>query len=51
MDLISHKSDDGSIKFADPIILAEEASQKYNLHLGEAMKAYDSEDFMKAMGK
>ena len=51
MDLISCNSDDGSINLVDPIILAAETSQRYNLHLGEAMKANNREYFMKAMEK
>ena len=51
MDLISRNYDDGSINLADPIILSSETSQKDNTHLGKAMKADDSEDFMKAMEK
>ena len=49
MDLINRNSDDGSINLSDPIIISAETSQKYNLRLGEAMKADDCEDFMKAM--
>ena len=49
--LISRNSDDGSINLVDPRILAEETSQKDNLHLREAMKATDSEDFMTVMEK
>ena len=51
MDLISRNSDDGSINLADPRNIAAETSQKDNLYLGKAMKAYDREDFMKVMGK
>ena len=51
MDLISRKCDDESINIADPIILISETSQKDNPHLGKAMKADDSADFMKAMEK
>ena len=51
MDLISCNCDDESINLADPIILTAETSQKDNPHLGKAMKADDSEDFMKAMEK
>ena len=51
MDLISRNSDDGSINLSDPRIIAEETYQKDNLRLGEAIKADDHEDFMKAMGK
>ena len=51
MDLISCNSDDGPIKLADPIILVAETSQKYNLHLGKAIKSDDREDFMKATEK
>ena len=51
MYLISRNSDDGSINLVDPIIIASETSQKDNLHLCEAIKADDREDFMKAMGK
>ena len=51
MDLISCNPDDGSINFADPRTIAAEYSQKYNLHLGKAMKSKDCEDFMKAMEK
>ena len=46
MDLISCNSDDGYINLADPRILAAENSQKDNLHLGEAMKANDRDDFI-----
>ena len=49
MDMISCKSDNGYINLADPIILAEETSQKNNLYLGEAMKVDDFEDLMRAM--
>ena len=51
MGLISRNSDDGYINLAEPIILATETSQKYNTHLGEAMKADECEYFMKAMVK
>ena len=51
MDLISRKSDDGSINLADPRILGAETSHKDNLHLLEAMKVGYREDFMKAMEK
>ena len=51
MDLISWNSDDRSINLSDPIIIAAETSQKYNIHLVEAIKADDREDFMKAMEK
>ena len=51
MDLISCKSDDGSIKLADPRIIAAETAQKDNLHLVKAMKADGCEDFVKAMEK
>ena len=34
MDMISSKSDDGSINLSEPRILAAETSHKYNLHLG-----------------
>ena len=51
MDWISRNSDDGSIYPADPRILAAETSQKDNLHLVEAMKADDCDDFMKATEK
>ena len=51
MDLISRNSDDGSIKLAYSGIIAAETSQKHNPHLGEAMKADDREDFMKATEK
>ena len=47
MGQISRNSDDGSIN----LILAEETSQKDNLHFGEAIKADDREDFMKSIGK
>ena len=50
-DLISHKFDDGSIRLADPRILAAKTSQKYNLRSDEAMKSDNREDFMKAMEK
>ena len=50
-DLISHKFDDGSIRLADPRILAAKKSQKYNLRSDEAMKSDNREDFMKAMEK
>ena len=49
--MISRNSDDGYITLANPSIFAAENSQKDNLHLGEAMKTYDREDFMKAMEK
>ena len=49
MDLTSCKFDDGSIKLANPRVLAVENSQKDNLNLGEEMKADDSEGFMKEM--
>ena len=51
MDMTSRKYDDGFINLADPIIPAEETSQKDHLHLGEAMKSDDREDFMKTMVK
>ena len=51
MDLINRNSDDGSINLLDPIIISAETSQKYNLRLGEAMKADDCEDFKKTMQK
>ena len=51
MDLIICNSDEGSINLVDPRILAAETSQKDNLHLGEAIKADDCEDFMKEMEK
>ena len=51
MDMISCNSDDGFIKLAYPIILAEVTYQKDIIHLGEAMKPNDREDFMKAMEK
>ena len=51
MDLVNINSDDRSINLADPRIIAAETFQKDNLHLGEAMKADDCEDFMKAMEK
>ena len=51
MDLISCNSDDGSINLVEPIIIAVETSQKYNIHLGKVIKADDREDFMKAMEK
>ena len=51
MDLISCNYYDVSISLADPIILAAETSQKYNLHLSEAMKDDNREDFIKAMEK
>ena len=51
MNLISRNCDDESINLADPIILTAETSQKDNPHFGKAMKADDSEDFMKAMEK
>ena len=51
MYLTSRNSDDGYINLADTITLAAENSQKDNLHLGEAMKADDCEDFMKATEK
>ena len=51
MDLISQKSDDGSINLADPKILVAETSQKDNPHLSEAMKSDDREDFMRAIQK
>ena len=51
IDLTSHNYDDGSINLAYPIILVAEISQKYNTHLGKAMRADDREDFTKAMEK
>ena len=51
MDLISRNSFGGSINLADPRLIAAEISQKDILHLVEAMKADDCEDFMKSMGK
>ena len=51
MDLTSRNFDDISINLADPRIIAAETSQKENLHLGEAMKAYYRQDLMKAMEK
>ena len=48
MNLISRNSDDGFINLEDPRVLAEETSQKDNLHLGKAMKADNCEDFMRA---
>ena len=51
MDLISCNYDDVFINLAYPRILATETSQKDNLHLVEAIKADDREDFMKVMGK
>ena len=51
LDLISRNSDDRSINLADPRIIAAETFQKDNLHLGEAMKADDCEDFKKEMEK
>ena len=51
MDLISRNSDDVSTNLVDPIIIAAETSLKDNLHLGEAMKADDRENFMKEMEK
>ena len=49
IDLISRNSDDISINLSDPNILSGETYQKDNLHLDEAMKANDCEDFMKSM--
>ena len=40
MDLTSRNFDDISINLANPRIIAAETSQKENIHLGEAMKAY-----------
>ena len=51
MDLISRNCDDISINIVDSMILTAETSQKDNLYLGKAMKADDSEDFMKATEK
>ena len=51
MDLISRNIDNNSINLADPRLLAADISEKDNLHLGEAMKADDREDFLKAMEK
>ena len=51
MDLISCNSDHVSINLADPRILATENSQKYNIHLGEAIKADDRKDLMTVMEK
>ena len=39
------------IRDSYPITIAAETSQKYNSHLGKAMKADNYEDFMKAMEK
>ena len=51
MDLISRNCDDESINPADPRVLTAETSQKDNPLLGKSIKADDSEDFMKSMGK
>ena len=47
--MISHNYDDGSTNILDSRIFEAETSQKDNLHLGEAIKADYSEDFMKAV--
>ena len=44
MDVISRNTDEGYINLVDPRILAEETSQKDNLHLGKAMKSDHHED-------
>ena len=49
--MISHNYDDGSINLANPIIPAENVSQKGNHHSGKAMRADDYEDIMKTVGK
>ena len=49
--MISCKSDDVSINFSYPRILAAKTSQKDNILLGKAMKPGDREDFKKAMEK
>ena len=51
MYMISRNYDDIPINIAYPGIFASESSQKYNLHLGKAMKSDDREDFMKIMEK
>ena len=51
MDLISRSSDDGSISLVDPITIAAENSQKYNLHLGKSLRYDDREDLKKATEK
>ena len=51
MYLISRNSDDGSINLVDPRILAEETSQKDNLHLEKSMKADDCEVLLKSKEK
>ena len=51
MYLISRNCDDESINLADSIILTAETSQNDNPYLEKAMKADDSEDFMKATEK
>ena len=50
MDQINWNFDDRFIKLEDPIYLSDKTFQKYHLHLGEAMKSDDWEDFMKTMG-
>ena len=49
--MISRKYDGRYIKLADPRIIGAETSQKDNIHLGEAMKYDDREDFMKTIEK
>ena len=51
MDMISRNSGDGSINLEDPRILAEETSQKDNLHLCKAMNSDDHEDLMNEIEK
>ena len=49
MDLITQTFYDGFNNLADPRPLAAKKYQKYNIHLGEAMKSDYREAFMKAM--
>ena len=51
MDLISRNYGDGSIKLADPRILAAGTSQKDNLHLGRTIKDNYREYFVTIMEK
>ena len=51
MDLIICNSDNGYIHLAYPIFLADETSQKDNLHQGESMKDDDRADFIKNQQK
>ena len=51
MDMTSRNYDEIFINFSYRRILVAENSQKDNLHLGEARKADNREEFMKAMKK